>query len=416
MDVIGVKVLADPGASAMALGFVGAGILFGTVSGLTPGLHVNTVAVILAAVAPSVPAPPHLLAASVLAAGVTHSFLDVVPTLAIGVPDAAMSVSALPGHRLVMGGRGREALRISAVGSASAIAAAAVFGVPVTIAMRALASHLEPVLPLVIAVIAVVLVATESDPRAMVGGVLSLAGSGVLGLALLDVATGGVAPGGDTLLPLLSGLFGVPVLVHAYSGAGVPPQGGPTVAHSRTRVLGWGIVGALSGALVAYLPGVSAAVAAAISFAVLPANTGDRAFVATVSGVNTSNTIFALFALIALGTPRTGVLVAVERAKLPLNVPLLLVAILLAASVSFVLVPLVGDRYLRVVGSADPRRLSLGVGALLVLLAWAFTGVVGVGILAVASVVGMVPVLYGARRVHLMGVLLVPLATRGLVG
>jgi putative membrane protein len=167
---------------------------------------------------------------------------------------------------------------------------------------------------------------------------------------------------------------------------------------------------------VAYLPGVSAAVAAAISFAVLPTATGDRAFVATVSGVNTSNTVFALFALVALGTPRTGVLVALERSELPLNLPLLLVAVVLAAAVSFLLVPRLGDRYLSAIGAVDPRTLSLGVAGLLVALAALFTGIVGVGILLVASVVGLLPVRFGARRVHLMGVLLVPLALRGVLG
>jgi putative membrane protein len=416
MEALGVRILSDPVAAALALGFIGSGIALGTVSGLTPGLHVNTVAVIMAAVAPSVPAPPHLVATSMLSAGVTHSFLDVVPTLAIGVPDAAMAVSALPGHRLVMGGRGREALRISAIGSASAIGAAVVFGIPVTMAMRSVATVLDQWLPGIIAGIAILLVATERNLRAKIGGILSLAGSGIIGMTLLDVSTEAIAPGGDTLLPLLAGLFGVPVLVHAYGGAGVPPQGGAAVTATPARTLGWGILGALSGALVAYLPGVSAAVAAAVSFTALPADTGDRAFIATVSGVNTSNTIFALFALLALDAPRTGVLVAVERAKLPLNLPLLLTAIAIAATVSFVLVPLVGDKYLRTVGSIDPRRLSLGVGALLVVLSWLFTGFVGVGMLAIASLVGMIPVHYGARRVHLMGVLLVPLAVRGVIG
>ncbi|MGM0398596.1 MAG: tripartite tricarboxylate transporter permease [Halobacteriota archaeon] len=416
MEVIGVRIVAAPASAALALAFVGGGIALGTVSGLTPGLHVNTVAVIMASLAPTVPAPPHLLGASMLSAGVTHSFLDVVPTLAIGVPDAAMAVSALPGHRLVMGGRGREALRISAVGSASAIATAAVLGIPVTYVMRSVVTTLDSWIPAVIGAIGLFLVVTEHGYRATVGGALSLGASGLLGLAFLDVTTGGLVPGGDTLLPLLSGLFGIPILVHAYGGAGVPPQGGPAVAASSEETLGWGVIGALSGSLVAYLPGVSAAVAAAMAFSVLPTTSGDRAFVATVSGVNTSNTIFALFALIALGTPRTGVLVAVERAELPVNLPLILASIVIAAAVSFVLVPVLGDRYLALVGSVDPRRLSVAVALLLAVLVGLFTGMSGIGILGIASVVGLLPVHFGARRVHLMGVLLVPIALRGIVG
>ncbi|MFB6093761.1 MAG: tripartite tricarboxylate transporter permease [Halanaeroarchaeum sp.] len=415
MEVLGVRVLLGPSTTALALAFVGGGVLFGTLSGLTPGLHVNTLAVVMAGLAPVVPAPPHLLAVSMVAAGVTHSFLDVVPMLAIGVPDAALAVTALPGHRLVLGGRGREALRVSAVGSLSAVGVAVVLGVPVTLGMSAVAAPLERVFPLVVALVAFVLLATERDRVAVLGGALSLLASGVLGLLLLDVTTGGVLPGGDTLLPLLSGLFGVPVLVFAYRGAGVPVQTDATVAMAAERSVGWGVLGSVAGALVAYLPGVSAAVAAALAFPFLPADAGDRAFVATVSGVNTANTVFALFALVALGSPRTGVLVAVEDARLPVNLPLVLAAVAIAASVAFVLVPVLGDPYLRVVGRVDPRALAIGVAGLLVALVWGFTGWRGVGILGVATVVGLLPLWFDARRVHLMGVLLVPVGLRGVL-
>lgn len=416
METLGLRVLANPPAALRALAFVAAGIALGTLSGLTPGLHVNTVAVVLGAVAADVPGPPHLVGASMLAAGVAHSFLDVVPTLAIGVPDAAMAVSALPGHRLVLGGRGREALRLSAVGSASAVLLAAVLGVPVTVAMVHVAPMLDRHLAVVLAVVVTVLVATEPGGRARVGAVLTLVASGGLGVLTLDMATGGVAPGGDTLLPLLTGLFGIPVLVHALDGDGVPPQGGATVSATRGETLGWGALGASAGAVVAYVPGVSAAVAAALSFSVVPGSTGDRGFVTTVSGVNTANAVFALFALVALGSPRTGVLVAFEQARLPPNLPLLFVAIVFAAAVSVVLVPVLGDRYLRVVGRVDPRRLTAGVGALLVAIVLVFTGLPGLGLLAAASLVGMLPPAYGARRVHAMGVLVVPLAVQSLGG
>jgi putative membrane protein len=98
-----------------------AGIALGTCSGLVPGLHANNVALLLAAVASSLPGEPRLAGAAIVAAGVTHTCLDVVPALALGVPDPAMAASALPGHRRVLNGRGREAIRLSALGSASAV-------------------------------------------------------------------------------------------------------------------------------------------------------------------------------------------------------------------------------------------------------------------------------------------------------
>ncbi len=410
MEVAGVRIVSNPSEATLALGFIAAGIVLGTASGLTPGLHVNTFAILLASIAPTIPADPHLLGASLLAAGVVHSFLDIVPTLAIGVPDATMAVSALPGHRLVLGGRGREALRLSALGSGGAILTAVLLGAPVTWGMVRIAPVLIDHIGIVLAAVALVMVLTERTNRARLGGLLAIGASGVLGLLTLDLETGGLLPGGDMLLPLLSGLFGVPVLVLAAQGAGIPPQGGTTLATEPRTLGGWSLLGASAGAVVAYIPGVSAAVAAVIAFVGLPGEAGDRGFIVTVSGVNTANTVFALFSLIALGAPRTGVLVAFEEAKLPPNLPLLLVAILIAAAVALVLVPTLGDRYFDLVKAVDSTPLTLGVGFFLAGLSWVFTGPVGVLVLGVAAVVGGIPVYFDSRRVHLMGVLFVPLA------
>jgi len=404
-----VRVLVAPGASAAALLAVTTGVLLGTCSGLIPGLHVNSLALLLAAAAPTVPGPPQLVGAAMLAAGVTHSFLDVVPTLALGVPDAAMAVSALPGHRLVMGGRGREALRVSALGSGVAVAVAFVLAVPVTAAATVVAPLVYDFLPVVVVALLLALLAREPTRRARLGGCLAVAASGALGVVALPLQPESLLPAGDVLAPLFAGLFGAPVLLAAYRGAGVPEQDDPAVAGGPRSVVEPGLAGSIAGAAVAYVPGVSGAIAAVFAVEATRSD-GDRAFVAALSGVNTANTVFALYALFALGAPHTGVLVAFERAALPKTLPLLLASIALAACAGAVLVPVLGDRYFRLVRRLNHRRLTAGVCALLVVLAWVFAGWLGVALLAAATLVGLIPPYFSARRVHLMAVLLVPLA------
>ena len=409
MDVLGARVFLGPGAGVAALAFVAAGVALGTASGLCPGLHVNNLALLLAAVAPAIPGPPHLVGATLLAAGVVHSFLDVVPALALGVPDAAMAVSALPGHRLVIAGRGREAVRLSAVGSAAAVALAAPLAVPVTRVMTAVAPVVDAHRGLVLGAVALGLLAAERRGRPRRGAAVSLVLSGALGWLVLDATPGGPLPTGDLLAPLFAGLFGAPVLLDAMDGGGVPPQGDAAIAVPPRAVGLAATAGSLAGAVVAYVPGVSSAIAATGALAGLP-DAGDREFLVATSGVNTANTIFALFALVSLGAPRTGLLVALDRARVPLNLPLLLAAVALGACAGVLLVLLLGDRYLEAVGRRDQRRVSLGVLSLLAGLSALFGGLVGVGTFVVAAAVGLVPARTGARRVHLMGCLLVPLA------
>jgi len=398
---------ADPAVATLAFALGGA--CLGVASGLTPGLHANAFALLLAGAAPAVPAPPTALGAAMLAAGVVHTFLDVVPALALGVPDAAMAAGALPGHRLVLAGRGREALRLSALGSGLALVVALALAAPVTAAVRAGYPFLRANLSLVLLAVMGFLVLTEGRLRAAVGGAASFILAAGLGLLTLDLSPAAPLPVGGTLAPLFAGLFGAPVLLAAMGGAGVPPQDDARIALDVGAVARPATAGAVGGALVGYLPGVSAAVAAVLSLAGLPSRPGARGFLVATSGANTATAVFGLFALVALGTPRTGVLVAVDEVGPPLGLPWLLAVTVLAAAVGFALVPPLGDRYLAVAGRIDATALSAGVLCLLAVTAWLFAGVVGLGVFAAATLVGLVPPRVGCRRVHLMGVLVGPL-------
>ncbi|WP_142858855.1 tripartite tricarboxylate transporter permease [Salinigranum halophilum] len=384
------------------------GVALGTVSGLVPGIHANAFALLLAATAPTLSGPSAGVAVAVLAAGVTHTFLDVVPALALGVPDAAMAAGSLPGHRLVLGGRGREALRLSALGSGGALLCALPVAVPLTALVRRHESLLSTSLPFLLVGVFVLLVLAERRPWRMVAAAFLVLLSGALGLATLDRPFDGFVAVGGVLTPLFGGLFGVPVLVDAARGSGVPTQDGVELATRPSAVGRAAVAGVAGGGLVGYLPGVSAGVAATLALPFAGREDPDRTYVVATSGANTATAVFALFSLVALDAPRTGVTVAL-RAVGPPPLATLLTATVVAGVVSAVLVPVLGDRYLAAAGQVGPRTTSLVACGLLCLLSGLFAGVGGVVVLAAAGVVGLLPVRLGVRRVHLMGVLAVPL-------
>ena len=400
-----------PGAPAQLplLAYTLAGCALGCCSGLIPGLHANNFAFLLGAAAPALEAPPLPLGCAMLAAGVVHTFLDVVPSLAFGVPDAAMAAAALPGHRLVAEGRGREALRLSAAGSGLALLVAVPGAVAVTAAMRVAYPLLRAWLPAVLAGVALLLVLTESTNRRRLAGAVSFALASALGLVALDAPADPVLSAGGILAPLFAGLFGVPVLVDALGGSGVPPQADARLGLSGRELGGAAVAGAGGGAAVGYLPGVSAGVAAVLA---LPATAGRdpaREYVVATSGANTATAVFALFAYWAFDTPRSGVLVAMRDAGVPAALPPLVAVAVVAGAVGTVGVVALGDAVLRAVGALPYAPLVGGVLSGLVALSWLFAGPFGVGVLLAAAAVGFVPVRLRCRRVHLMGVLLGPL-------
>ena len=92
------------------------GASLGTFTGLMPGIHVNTLASIMLVSYPVMESALSglvnqeyvsiLVCCCIMSASVVHSFVDFVPSVFIGAPDAEDAVSILPGHRMVLQGRG----------------------------------------------------------------------------------------------------------------------------------------------------------------------------------------------------------------------------------------------------------------------------------------------------------------------
>ena len=407
--VPGLEVSLGLALTLQVLAWMLAGAFLGSLSGLVPGLHANNFALLLAGLAASVPGPPLFVGVAMLTAGVVHTFLNAVPALALGVPDAEMAMTALPGHRMVLEGRGQEALRLSAVGSLLAILIAMPLAIPVTLAVTAVYPTIRAHISLVLGLVVFALIVSEPTTRARFGGALSFLLAAILGLYTLDLTPAAPLDAGGMLAPIFAGLFGAPFLIDAMRGGGVPTQTDDAIAMPRWLLGLTALAGTVAGAIVGYLPAISAAIAAVAVLVLIPGGAEDRGYIVATSGVDTANAVFALFALLAIGQPRSGIMVAFEEVQAPLELPMLLAAVLGGGLVGFVLVIVVGDWYLRVVGRLDYWRVSVVVLGLLLVLSLLFTGPIGVGVFAVATVIGLVPVRFGARRVHLMGVLMGPL-------
>ena len=114
----------------IALGFA-----LGILSGLTPGLHLNNFAAMLIALSPTLIAlglTPLEIASIILAASISQTFFDAIPAIFLGAPDSETALTVLPGQRLMLEGRGIEAIRLSALGSAGSITFALLLVVPLS--------------------------------------------------------------------------------------------------------------------------------------------------------------------------------------------------------------------------------------------------------------------------------------------
>ena len=394
------------GDGLLILSYAVAGVALGTVTGLVPGLHVNSVAFLLVGIAPTLSGPAVAVGAAVISAGIVHTFLSVIPGLVLGVPEAATAAGALPGHRLVLQGYGREAIRLSALGSGISLTAALIGAVPLSWIIASQQELLREILPFLLLGIAGALVIMEPTWRSRGGGIICFCIASGLGFLALDLPAAGIlAPDGSASMlgPIFAGLFGAPVLLDALTADGeIPPQTYEQLSLSPLSTVRAALAGTGGGALVGYLPGVSSGVAAVLALGG-----------AGGSGVDTATAVFAVASLAVLGSPRSGVTVALSElggGSLPTGLVSMLIITVVAAALGIAILVTIGDLYLDIVRRLPRRPLVLLVLGLLIILSVGFAGLLGGGVFLFSTVIGLVPPRVRARRVHLMAVLLGPVA------
>ncbi|MDI6718149.1 MAG: tripartite tricarboxylate transporter permease [Methanomicrobiales archaeon] len=389
-----------------------AGVALGTVSGLVPGIHANTMAGILlaldAALIPILGVEP--LAAAMFAALIAHSFLDIVPSTFLGVPDADTAIAVLPAHALCLAGEGIQAVRLSALGSALGVAIA----VPLSLVFSLVLPLAQPFLDwgigiLLIAVAGYLIVVSEA-PGWSFGVFIA---SGALGVFAFQNAHLSWNTVGDMtiLMPLLSGLFGLSVLLFSTS-APIPEQRHTPIPLGDREIGRISLMGTIAGALVGWLPGLSNATANALLAPVVGYDSDGRSYIVATSAANTANAILGLSALYAIARTRNGVMVAIASHDLP-PFWLLLFCGVLAACIAYLLT-LRLSRHAVWLNGLNARRLNFGVIGVIAILSLALCGPFGLFVLILATAIGVAPPLANVRRVFCMGAVMLPIILQSL--
>jgi putative membrane protein len=137
-------------------------------------------------------------------------------------------------------------------------------------------------------------------------------------------------------------------------------------------------------------------------------------FLVSIAGVNTANALFSLVALYVIQKPRSGAAAAIQQ-LMDLDygrlVQLIIIAIIVAGA-SYIAIIGMAQTLARTISKLNYRMLCLGVLAFLVAMTCAFTGVFGLFIFFLSTVVGLIAPVAGIHKTHAMGVLMLPLIVR----
>lgn len=428
------------------------GVITGIATGLLPGLHVNNIALILLSLSGSIIAIFSflfdlgmsenfilvLICIFIISTSISHTFHDVIPSTFLGAPDEDMALSVLPAHSLLLEGKGYEAVALSAMGSYGAILFCFLLLFPIRFIIGeplVFYETLKEIMFFVLLAITLLMIGTEKSrieifhfkgifPSifGMIFAFFVFILSGFFGLIILDMSVDSpIGLSSPVLFPALAGLFGTPTLLTSLlTKPKIPKQNieEPKLSNKnkKSSILSV-ITGSFGGILVSIIPGITSATGTIIAMNAR-GESDKRQTIVTLSAVNTACAFFVVVVLFIILRSRSGAtLAAMELISvsewtdiiIPANLSYLLIAMLLGGTMSYFLTLKIGKIFANRFANVPYSLIVKLTITLVSILVFLFTGFIGILILIIATFIGLLPVEWGVRRSHCMGILLFPI-------
>jgi len=423
-------------------GLVGAalaGTLFSAVFSCIPALHIYNVVgfLILLAVRARGIVADDVLAMAMLGMVVGYAVLNTIPSVFFGAPDDSTLFIVLPGQRYLLERRGIEASILAGVGGLGGLLILLILSPALPgllpLVQKVVAPHLHWILGMVILFMLMSEWPKGSDRgrtglarwldawRSLGAGLLTFALSGILGFILFY---GNLVPAErafQNLMPAFVGLFAIPwVLLNIVSQTSVPEQHTGRSVDLSPGLLARGVgAGALGGLFAAFFPAVTASVGGFLA-GHATAQRDDRLFIVSQGASKLVYYVgaYLFFFVPGLYLTRGGMAWMVSllyQPKSPAIYWTAISAILISGALAFFLLIGLSRGAAWLVNRYDYRWISVATLLLLVGIVFVLTQWGGLLIATVSTGIGLLPVMWGSRRMNCLGVLLLPL-TLGLAG
>lgn len=397
------------------------GILIGTLTGMIPGIHVNTAGAILFASSAFLLGflSPEFLCVLMVSMSIAHALTEFVPSMLLGVPQEGTATSILPGHRMVLQGRSKEVIRIVAVGGFGAIVITILMMPVFAVTLPFLHELTKPYTWIILLSASVYLTyALTNSKRDFAWSLLLFLLSGILGWVIFQTPISS----GVSLMCIFSGLFGISTILFSLNdNSTIPHQNSFYELNIDFNKFKSIFAGGITGAILGFLPGFGPAQGTVIAQAASGTNDNSEDdtvnFLLATSGLNISDCLFSLMAIYIIGNPRSGIAVYMSYLISDMSISHLVIFIfasLIAVSISLILCLKLGDSFSKLMGGVDYRKLSIAVIILQIGILYIFILYYKAPIfymtlaLITSTALGMLPHYVGVGKSHLMGVLIVP--------
>lgn len=381
------------------------GLLAGTITGLIPGLHINLISVFIIASLPALARfSPLTIALFITSMAITHTFVDFIPSIFLGAPEEDSFLSVLPGHEMLKQGLAHQAIILTLYGSLTALAIIIIF-TPIFIKFLPLIYDQTQKIIAFILIFASLYLILREKRVALALSVFFL--SGFLGYFALNL------PVKEPLLPLLSGLFGSSaLLISLKQKIKLPPQEISKIKEtslSRKDYTKAILASVISAPLCSFLPGIGSGHAAIIGSEIIPQDR--KGFLVLLGAINTIVMGLSFITIFSISRTRTGAALAIKEILQEITLFQILAivsTIIITGILSFLIALTISKKFAQLINKINYGKISLIILVLLALFTIIFSNPLGFIVFITSTSLGIFTILSGARRINLMGALLMP--------
>ena len=384
------------------------GISAGIITGLIPGIHVNLIAVLILSLSVFLLkfTTPTILAVFIISLAITHSFLDSLPSIYLGAPDAGQELTVLPGHRLLHKGEGHNAIIYTLLGSLGCLVLGIILFPIFLISMEKIYPVVKGLIGYLLGIIMIFMIGKEK--KKWIKSLTAFLLSGCLGLIVLT----GMPNLKQPLFGMLSGLFGFSILlVSLFQNSIIPKQKLDQPLTITKKNYGKAVGAASSvGFIAAFLPGFGNS-QAAIAATQVVGDIGDEGFLSLVGGINTANMLISIGTVYMLDKARNGAIVGVKKlmGSVGLQEMILFLGVaLIVGGIATILALNISKIFARLIVKVKYSYIVYSIIIFITLLTFFFDGFIGLIILTTATAIGLTTSFWGVGKNHLMGCLILP--------
>lgn len=368
------------------------GAFLGIIAGLTPGLHTNTISALIALS----PFFGKEIMTLVLSMSIVQSFVEFIPSTFLGVPSTTTFEGVLPAHKMLLEGRGLEAITLTVFGG---IIGTIISVISIPLFFLIIEQNKKEIIlltPIILILALIIMIQQETTEKKKIVSLIIILIAGTQGILFKN-----------QIFALITGYFGIAGTLYALKEKNIyKKQENEIKIEKKTNE---SILGLIGGAIVAVMPGIGSNTAAGI-IKTFKLKIDEKGYLTMLGSINTVNFFFGFITLFALNKTRNGAMIAIQDKTMLTEETMLLgvIIMLISAGIGGISTIILSKKIIKYFNEKNTKKLnkiSLGIMILVVFLQG---GIIGILASIFSTALGLLVITNKVKRSLCMSSLILP--------